>query len=117
MSFFEYFNAGLMPTGALSGIISDAETGMPLNGVSLTLEPGNLTYTTDNFRNGVYAFDGLAPGTYTITVNVPEYQPFSATVAVAAHAFRYGDARLIPQAPPAVLAITPGDSAQKRLCV
>lgn len=112
MSFFEYFNAGLMPTGALSGIISDAETGAPLNGISLTLAPGNLTYTTDNFRNGVYAFDGLAPGTYTITVNVPEYQPFSATVAVAAHAFRYGDARLIPQAPPAVQATTPGDSAQ-----
>jgi len=107
MSFFDYFNAGTMPTGALIGIVSDAETGALLNGVTVTLNPGNRIYTTDNFKNGLYVFDGLTPGAYTVAVNVPGFAPLLRSVTVAAHAFNYSDARLTPNSAPAVTSITP----------
>jgi hypothetical protein len=107
MSFFDYFNAGTMPTGALIGIVSDAETNALLNGIAVTLNPGNRIYTTDNFKNGLYVFDGLAPGAYTVTVNAPGFAPSSRSVAVAAHAFNYNDMRLTPNSAPAVTSITP----------
>ena len=107
MSFFDYFNAGTMPTGALIGIVSDAETNALLNGVTVTLNPGNRIYTTDNFKNGLYIFDNLTPGTYTVAVNVPGFVPSSKSVAVAAHAFNYSDARLTPNTAPAVTTVTP----------
>ena len=107
MSFFDYFSAGAMPTGALIGIVSDAETNALLNGVTVTLNPGNRIYTTDNFKNGLYVFDGLMPGTYTVAVNVPGFVPSSKSVTVAAHAFNYSDARLTPNSAPAVTTVTP----------
>lgn len=107
MSFFDFFNAGPMPTGALIGIVSDAETNALLNGVTVTLNPGNRVYTTDNFKNGVYVFDGLLPGTYTVAVNVPGFVPSSKTVTVAAHAFNFSDASLTPNTAPAVTTVTP----------
>ncbi len=107
MSFFDYFNAGAMPTGALIGIVSDAETNVLLNGVTVTLNPGNRVYTTDNFKNGLYVFDGLTPGTYSVAVNVPGFAPSSRSVTVAAHAFNFSDARLTPNTSPAVTTVTP----------
>jgi N-acetylmuramoyl-L-alanine amidase len=96
MSFFDYFKAGTMPTGALIGIVSNAQTGALLNGVTVTLNPGNLTYTTDNWKNGLYIFDGLPPGNYTVSINAVGFQNFSLPAQAAPHAFSYGDARLIP---------------------
>ncbi|MDZ7292329.1 MAG: Ig-like domain-containing protein [candidate division KSB1 bacterium] len=107
MSFFDYFKAGTMPTGALIGIVSDAETGTPLNGIKVTLNPGNLTYTTDNWKNGLYIFDGLAPGDYTVSTEVAGFGSFSQTAKITAHAFSYGDARLIPSSPPTVASVAP----------
>jgi len=112
MSFFEYYNAGKMSTGALLGLVSDAENGAALNGITVTLQPGNRTYTTDNNRNGVYVFDDLAPGNYTVTINTPEYLPLTATVAVAAHAFSAVDGRLIPAALPQVSQVSPEPDGQ-----
>ncbi|GEM_PF-6617096 len=98
MSFFDYFNAGTMPTGALIGIISNSNTGAPLDGITVTLNPGNRTYTTDNWKNGLYVFDGLLPGNYTVSINAAGFQNVSTIVQVTPHAFSYGDARLIPVA-------------------
>lgn len=112
MSFFEYYNAGRMPTGALVGLVSDAENGARLNGITVTLQPGNRTYTTDNNRNGVYVFDDLPPGTYTVTIAAPEYLPLTATVTVAAHAFSAADGRLVPAALPQVSQVSPEPDGQ-----
>jgi hypothetical protein len=98
MSFLDYFKAGVMPTGALTGIVSNAQTGAPLNGVTVVLNPGNRVYTTDNWKNGLYIFDGLPPGNYTVSIDTAGFQNFSATVQVMPHAFSYGDARLVPLA-------------------
>jgi N-acetylmuramoyl-L-alanine amidase len=98
MSFFDYFSAGTMPTGALIGIVSHNQTGASLNGVKVTLNHGNLSYLTDNWKNGIYVFDALPPGDYAVAFEVNGFQKLSRTVSVAAHAFSYGDARLTPVA-------------------
>jgi len=96
MSFFDYFKAETMPTGALIGIVSDGEIGALLNGVTVTLNPGNRIYKTDNWKNGLYVFDGLIPGDYTVSINAAGFLDLSRLVKVTAHDFSYGDARLIP---------------------
>ncbi|MFL5781701.1 MAG: SdrD B-like domain-containing protein, partial [Thermoleophilaceae bacterium] len=48
----------------------DRDAGEPAtSGRTVHLEPGNLTATTDS--NGDYSFEGLDPGSYTVTVDEP----------------------------------------------
>ncbi len=50
----------------------------PINGAVVTLSKNGqtvATYTTDNNYNGVFVFDDLDPGTYTITVEAEGYKP------------------------------------------
>ena len=51
------------PGGAiLYGIVTDADTGDPIEGVKISLD-GLVTHTDSN---GAYAFDGVEPGAYTV---------------------------------------------------
>ncbi len=52
------------------GIVTDAETGYPLAGVKVTLD--TLVVYTD--VNGAYGFEGLTPGSYTITFEKEGYE-------------------------------------------
>lgn len=67
-------NVGLTPipppVATLNGVVTDAETGYALEGVKVTID-GLITYT-DNF--GRYAFEGLSPGSYTITFEKDGYE-------------------------------------------
>lgn len=50
----------------------------PINGATVTLyKDGNKVtdYTTDNNYNGVFVFEGLAPGNYTLDVSAEGYRP------------------------------------------
>lgn len=58
------------PVANLYGVVTDAETGYPLEGVKVTID-GSVTYTD---ASGAYAFEGLAPGTYTITFEEDGYE-------------------------------------------
>ncbi len=49
---------------SITGVVSDAATGQPLPYARLTLIPGGKTVTTG--RNGLYVFNDLASGTYSI---------------------------------------------------
>ena len=49
---------------SITGVVSDAATGQPLPYARLTLIPGGKTVTTD--RNGLYVFNDLASGTYSV---------------------------------------------------
>ena len=46
----------------LSGVVTDAQTGHPLEKVKVTLD-GLVAYTDGS---GYYSFTGLTPGTYTV---------------------------------------------------
>ena len=49
---------------SITGVVSDAATGHPLPYARLTLIPGGKTVTTG--RNGLYVFNDLASGTYSV---------------------------------------------------
>lgn len=49
---------------SITGVVSDAATGQPLSYARLTLIPGGKTVTTG--RNGLYVFNDLASGTYSV---------------------------------------------------
>lgn len=53
----------------LYGVVTDAATGLPINGVNVTIN--GLTTTTN--ANGEYAFEGLAPGSYVIEFSKAGY--------------------------------------------
>ncbi len=80
-AFSEYWNVQPNPKGIIVGVVRDVlnqptyyykagskDASLPLNGVKVTLNPGNLVYTVDNFNNGFFFFDNLTPGNYTIEV-------------------------------------------------
>jgi len=102
MAILDFYEAGTLPTGALSGIIKDAETNEPLNGINVTLNPGGMHYTTDDNNNGLYIFQDLEPGTYQITVSANDYITTQKSVTVTAHAFKSADFSLLLDLPPIV---------------
>lgn len=67
-------NIGMTPIAApvanLYGVVTDAETGYAIEGVKVTID--GLTTYTDSL--GQYAFEGLTPGTYTITFEKEGYE-------------------------------------------
>jgi len=70
----------LSPTGNLQGTVTDAATGAPLAGVSISAN--EFTASTD--ENGVYQFADIPPGTYTVLAQLEGYGPATAPVDVAA---------------------------------
>ena len=46
-------------------------------------------YTTDNYYNGVFVYDDLTPGTYTISVHCAGYADVKQSVTVTAHETTY----------------------------
>lgn len=67
-------NVGLTPipppVANLYGVVTDAETGLPLEGVKVTID-GLIAYTN---ASGAYGFEGLTPGTYTIEFSKDGYE-------------------------------------------
>jgi len=67
-------NVGLTPIAPpvanLYGVVTDAQTGYTLAGVKVTID-GQVTYTNSN---GAYAFEGLTPGSYSITFEMEGYE-------------------------------------------
>ncbi|MBA7641345.1 hypothetical protein ES703_49022 [subsurface metagenome] len=55
----------------LYGVVTDAETGYPIEGVKVTID--GLTNYTDSL--GQYAFQELTPGSYTISFEKEGYEP------------------------------------------
>jgi len=58
------------PVASLYGVVADAETGYAIEGVKVTLD--GLVAFTDSL--GRYAFEGLSPGSYTITFEKDGYE-------------------------------------------
>ncbi len=61
----------------------------PINNATVTLKNGNgevvKTYKTDDEYNGVFVFDKVPAGTYSLTYSHPEYREFSQSVTVTAN--------------------------------
>lgn len=90
----EYFNLTPESTGYIMGTVKDmhekivnnlfnyaANTNdqwLPLNGAVVTLKKDGVdvaSYTVDNNYNGIFFFDGLEPGNYTLDATIDGYKP------------------------------------------
>lgn len=114
-SYMEYLDIDRVEVGILSGVISDLETGKPINGAVVTIN--GESYTTDTYEslfnqysndpdqlsNGFYYFDGLEPGsTFTVTVEADNYYSDEFEVTINPLDFTFGDLELLSSAPPIV---------------
>jgi iron complex outermembrane receptor protein len=68
--------------GTIVGRVTDKQTGDPIMGATVTLEPTRRTTTTAN--DGHYRFLNLAAGNYTVRTRSIGYAPLVASVGVSA---------------------------------
>ncbi|HPT30968.1 MAG TPA: N-acetylmuramoyl-L-alanine amidase [Prolixibacteraceae bacterium] len=107
LAFSQYYGGNPGKKGKIAGFVKDSTRQVsgyafaagtkdqwhPVNGATVTLTPGDLTYTIDQMNNGFFVFDNLMPGTYHLkaeaapykTVYSPELRVDSAKVTY--HAF------------------------------
>jgi len=112
--------------GILAGIITDSETGIRVNGASVTIN--GQTYITDTYaslfnqytsdpeamHNGFYFFEGLPDSSFEVVVNATGYYPDTLAVDhLSADFITFLDLVLIPNTPPVVVASEPvaGDTS------
>ncbi|MCF7740914.1 MAG: N-acetylmuramoyl-L-alanine amidase [Candidatus Marinimicrobia bacterium] len=107
-AFLDYFEAGQNSTGIIAGILRDQEhtvdyqsitfedSRLPVNNITVTLEPGNQIYAGNDKNNGFYMFDSLAPGEYKLIFDAPMYHKDSVEVTVVANQTSFGDNFLTP---------------------
>ncbi len=87
--------------GSLTGVVTDKVTSARLAGVEVTINPGGAKVMTS--ATGVYLFENLAPGMYTVTGKGNGYFPTSASAQVAASTLKWNSFALAA-APPAPVA-------------
>lgn len=76
----QHLNVTPEPTGIIAGTVRDKLTSppyyfkpgtkdeaIPVNGATVTINPGNKSIILDNLNNGFFMFDSLAPGNYELT--------------------------------------------------
>ena len=80
---------------SLTGIVSDAQTGQPVQYARLTLIPGGKTVTTG--RNGLYVFNDLASGNYSIQAVKNGYKASEVQASVTSGSTARTDIKLLPE--------------------
>jgi subtilisin family serine protease len=68
-----------VPVGFVSGTVTDANDGLPIQGAAVTAEPSGRTATTD--ADGDYRLQ-LRPGTYSLTASSGTYTPMTTAVSI-----------------------------------
>jgi len=82
------------PRGTLQGQVTSETTGEPLADVEITISGPQSDVVATN-QEGRYIFEGLTPGTYTVTANKADYQDFVEEIQVSAGSNVY-DIRMSP---------------------
>lgn len=73
------FRYEVVPTGLVSGVVTDANDGLPIAGATITASPSGRTATTA--EDGTYTLR-LLPGSYTLDVAAGTYEPASDSVDI-----------------------------------
>ena len=93
--------AALAVDAAIVGVIRDHRTCAQLAGVTVEAHgaggPGGRGHSTRTSGDGAYALDGLAPGEYTVTFSLEEYQTIEQTVVRSAGRAQPVHAYLLPE--------------------
>ncbi|MBQ7824624.1 MAG: leucine-rich repeat domain-containing protein [Bacteroidaceae bacterium] len=69
-------------TGTINGIVTDADSGEPMNAVNISLNPGGKSAVTGT--DGRYEFLDLEPGQYTVQAAKNDYQTNTKHVTIVA---------------------------------
>ena len=81
-------------TGNIIGKVTDARTGMPLGGATVTITPGGLSRTTGS--NGIFEFRDLEAKQYEIQVQKDGYVTNNKTINVTMGTDAVGDIMMTP---------------------
>ena len=81
-------------TGNIIGKVTDARTGMPLDGATVTITPGGLSRTTGS--NGIFEFRDLEAKQYEIQVQKDGYVTNNKTINVTMGTDAVGDIAMTP---------------------
>lgn len=82
-------------TGTLTGTITDANTGLPVSGATVSLnDPGSHSTTTD--ASGNYTLSGVTAGAYTATISKTGYVTATESVTITAGSTATGNDTLTP---------------------
>ncbi len=81
-------------SGTCNGVITSAKNGTVLSGVTLSTTPATHTVTTD--IAGVYRFERIPSGSFTIKTSLDNYEPASTTVTITPGEFTSGNMVLTP---------------------
>jgi N-acetylmuramoyl-L-alanine amidase len=118
-SFLKFFDIIRPFVGIATGIISNIESGQPINGALVSLN-GQVD-TTDTYEslfhlysndpeqlhNGFYFVEDLSPGTYPITVQAEGFDPYSDNVTISDTFFTFKDIKMVSNVPPHITSISP----------
>jgi N-acetylmuramoyl-L-alanine amidase len=118
-SILKFFNIDRPFVGITTGIISDSESGVPINGAAISLN--GQADTTDTYEslfhlysndpeelhNGFYFFENLPSGALPITVAADGYEPYSGNVSIVDTFFTFKDIKMISSVPPYIVSISP----------
>ncbi|CAN5819460.1 hypothetical protein BH23ACT11_BH23ACT11_04370 [soil metagenome] len=118
-SIYDYHDIPRPPVRIATGIISDIETGLPINGATITI--GDREYTTDTYesvfhrfsndpealRNGFYYLEDLAPGTHSYVVDAENFLAATGQITLTEDFFTFLDVGLLSTVPPTIVATQP----------
>ena len=118
-SFLKFFDINRPFVGITTGIISDIESGQPINGAVVSMNGQTDTTDTyeslfhlyssspDELHNGFYFFENLPSGTMPVTVSAEGYEPYTSDVTVEDTFFTFKDIRMISKTPPYITSFSP----------
>lgn len=121
-SILDYFGINRPSEGIVTGIISDIDSGTPLNGAVISIN--NVNYTTDTFEslfhnytsdpellhNGFYYFDNLDREPVELIITANEYYPDTILVRPSQDFFTFVDVPVISKIPPYIVSTDPGQA-------
>ncbi len=120
-SILEYFGIARPAVGIATGIISDMDSNVPINGAIVTIN--GQAYTTDTFaslfhqytsdpdllHNGFYYIENLPNSTLEMTIEAPDYYSDTIQVTIVDTFFTFANVNLISSLSPTVTYTIPAD--------
>ncbi|MEO8167350.1 MAG: N-acetylmuramoyl-L-alanine amidase, partial [bacterium] len=106
-SFMQYFSVPADTFGIVAGILSEIVTFRPINFSQVRLLPENRIYLGDQFKNGFYMFDRIAPGPHMVRYETPGYVSDSVSFVVGTGATVFIDRQFESFAAPTVVSSVP----------